>query len=157
MEYLNGLMTSLPSVRTPFELGRAAMKACKWDNAILLFKVATKEAAGTELVALASLLGLCHAAPGRWPEARESHEESARLADQFGDRQGKAVALTNLGRLCYAKGETAKALKYHQEALAMASSPADQHLQAENLSCIGLISLTTGDAEKALKSLDRKL
>lgn len=96
MEYLDGLVNALPTVRTPFELGRAAMKACKWDNAILLFKVATKEAAGTELVALASLLGLCHEPPGRWKEAKESHEESSQLAEQFGDRQGKAAAITNL-------------------------------------------------------------
>ena len=68
MEYLDGLINSLPTVRTPFDLGRAAMNGSKWDNAILLFKVATKQAAGTELVALASLLGLCYEAPGRWQE-----------------------------------------------------------------------------------------
>jgi len=123
-EYLDGLMSSLPTVRTPFELGRAAMKSCKWDNAILLFKVASKEGAGTELVALTSLLGLCHEPPGRWQDAQDSHEESVRLAEQFADLQGKAVAFTNLGRICYATGDTKKARKYHEEALALAVEPA---------------------------------
>jgi tetratricopeptide (TPR) repeat protein len=120
-EYLDGLMNSLPTVRSPFELGRAAMKTCKWDNAIVLFKVAAKQAAGSELVALASLMGLCHEAPGRWQAAREGHEESIRLAEQYADLQGKAAALTNLGRLCLVTGETDKARKHHEEAMAMAA------------------------------------
>jgi len=106
---------------------------------------------GTELVALASLLGLCYEAPGRWQEAQESQQESARLAQQFGDRQGEAVAFTNLGRLCYAKGETDKALKYHEEALAMAGALVNPHLQADNLCGIGLIFLATGETDKAMK------
>jgi hypothetical protein len=38
VKYLDGLPTSEPAVRKPFELGNAAMDAGKWDEAIGHFR-----------------------------------------------------------------------------------------------------------------------
>ena len=42
MEYLGSLPESKPEVRTPFEQGKAAMDAYKWDEAVGHFKQACK-------------------------------------------------------------------------------------------------------------------
>ena len=52
-EHLGGLFASKPAVREPFELGFAAMNACRWDEAIGHFQTAVAATKGLKRVALA--------------------------------------------------------------------------------------------------------
>lgn len=162
MEYYDGLEKSEPAVRVPFERGRAAMKAYKWDEAIEHFQEATKHASGAELVALASLAGVCHYVPGRSKEALESHEESARLAEQYGDKQGKAAALDNIGviwrdNVLWKGADKAlldKALQNHETALKMFRELGAKTEQASAIINIGGIHLFQDEPDKALRCFE---
>jgi tetratricopeptide (TPR) repeat protein len=138
MEYLGNLPESKPEVRVPFELGKAAMDAYKWDEAIGHFNKATKHAEGPQLVALHGLLGRCHSTPGRWREALKSHEESARLAEQYGDKQGWAAALDNIGVIWRNRGEYDKAKEKHEAALKLAREAGARPQEASALGNIGV-------------------
>jgi tetratricopeptide (TPR) repeat protein len=151
MEYFDGLPESEPAVRVPFEKGRAAMAAYKWDEAISHFEEAMEHAAGTELAALHGLVGRCHYVPGRWQEALESHEESARLAEQFGDKQGKADALDSIGAIWLDRGESTKAPAKHEEALALAREAGARPQEARALVNIGVFHYVSGEPAKAYR------
>jgi tetratricopeptide (TPR) repeat protein len=134
------------------------MEAYKWDEAIGHFSKAMEHAAGTELVALSSLVGLCHYAPGRSKEALESHEKSARLAEQYGDKQGKAVALDNVGviwrdNVLWKGADKAlldKAHENHETALKMLRELGAKTEEASALTNIGGIHFLKGEPDKAL-------
>ena len=147
MEYYDGLDKSKPAVRNPFEKGRAAMEAYKWDEAIGHFQDAMKHAAGTEQVALCSLVGACHYAPGRWRQALASFEESARLAEQFTDKQGKAVALDNIGVLWRGRSVYDKALENFEAALKLAREVGARREEASALGNIGRVRLFQGESK----------
>ena len=157
VQYVDGLPNAEPGAREPFELGRAAMDAYEWDVAIRHFREAMKEAKGTELVVLLNLIGLCHYASGRLDDALRNYEESAGLAEQFGDKEGKAANLGNIGNMYRAKGEPDKALKYHEEVLAIHREIGYQHGVATDLGNIGNIYSAKGESDKALKYLEEAL
>ena len=150
VKHLDGLPKAGSAAREPFELGRAAMAAFKWDEAIAHFREAMKEAEGTQLAALFNLIGLCQYASDRPVDALRDYEESARLAEEFGDRQGKAADLSNIGNIYSAKGERDKALKYYEEALVIHREIAHQPGVANQLGNIGLIYNAKGEPDKAL-------
>ena len=149
-KYVDGLPKSERAVRKPFERGRAAMDAYKWDKAIGRFRQAMKEAKGTELVALFNLIGLCHYTLGRLDDALRNYEKSAVLAEQFGDKRGKAAGLGNIGLIYSAKGEPDKALKYYDEALVMDREIGYQQGVANQLGNIGLIYRAKGELDREL-------
>jgi len=149
--YLDGLPKAKPAVRNPFEAGRKAMAEYKWDDAIGHFNEAMKEAKGTELVALYNLIGICHYTPGRLNQALESFEESARLAKEFNDKEGEAIALGNIGNIYQTKGELDKALKYFEDGLKIDREMDRKKGIAAKLGNIGLIYQTKGELDKALK------
>jgi tetratricopeptide (TPR) repeat protein len=151
MEYRGGLPESEPAVRVPFEKGRAAMAAYKWDEAIEHFKEATKHAAGAELAALHGLVGRCHFQPGRLKEALESQEESARLAEQCGDKQGKANALDRIGMIWRDRDELDKAREYHEQALTIAREIGARQEEAYALRNLGGLHIIKGESAKALR------
>jgi tetratricopeptide (TPR) repeat protein len=150
MEYLGGLPGSVPAVSVPFELGRTAMDAYKWDEAIGHFQGAMRRAVGTERVALHGLIGQCHSRPGRWREALDSFEESARLAEQFRDRQGQACALDNIGVIWRDRGELGRALEKHESALTLAREIGDRREEAAALHDIGGIYFCMDKPDEAL-------
>jgi tetratricopeptide (TPR) repeat protein len=162
-EYLDGLPKSTGPVRTSFDAGRAAMKAYKWDDAIAHFKDAIKSASGTQLVALYNLIGLCHYTPGRWDEALQAYEESRRLAQDFGEKQGEAAALGNIGVVWQLKGEWDKALEYQEKALQLDRELGNRQGEAQELGNIGLVWQDKGEWDRALEyhykalKLDREL
>jgi tetratricopeptide (TPR) repeat protein len=153
MEYCGGLEKSEPAVRVPFEKGRAAMDAYKWDEAIGHFGEAMKHAAGTEQVALHGLVGLCLQTPGRWRQALASFEESARLAEQFKDKQGKAVAFDNIGVLWRERGELGKALESFEAALKLTREIGARREEASTLGNIGLVRLSQGESKDVVLKL----
>jgi len=150
VEYLDGLVDSEPAVRKPFELGRAAMDAGSWDEAIGYFKEAMRHAAGSELVALHALIGRSHYTPGRWDQAQESYEESARQAERCGDMQGKASALDNIGMIWRDKGKLARALANHEAAFKLARGIGARREEAAALGHIGSIHLLDGEVARPL-------
>jgi len=95
--YIDGLPRSGTAVRQPFELGRAAMAAYEWEQAIEHFREAMARARGAEIVALFNLTGVCQYTQGQLEKALADFEESFRLAKQFRDVNGEAPALGNIG------------------------------------------------------------
>ena len=156
-EYIDGLSKSPPAVKQPFELGRAAMDTYRWDKAIALFREALTQARGAELVALFNLTGVCCYTQGLLDNALASFEESARLAEQFGDDEGKAPALGNIGVVWHDRGELDRALSYKEKALAKAHELGDQWAEATYLANIGNIWHDKGDLDKALEYHEQAL
>jgi len=156
-EYLDGLPSSEPTVRQPFELGLAAMRACRWDEAIGHFRAAMTVTEGTHLVALLNLTGICHYTRGRPGEALSDFEKSARLAVQFHSERGRAQALNNIGLICRDNGEPDKALEYLGESLAIARELDDQWAVAIQLGNTGNIWHDRGDLDKALQYHEQAL
>ena len=156
-EYLDGLSRSGAAVSRPFELGRAAMAACAWGQAIEHLREAMMQARGAEIVALFNLTGVCQYTQGHLDKALADFEESSRLAEQFQDVNGKAPALGNIGVIWHDKGELDKALQYKEEALAKAHGLGDQWAEALYLGNIGNIWHDKGDLDKALEYHEQAL
>jgi len=156
-EYLGRLFASKSAIRQPFELGFAAMNACRWDQAIEYFQKAAKETKGVRLVALLNLIGVCYYTLGRPGDALGQFEESARLAERFGDKRGKARALGNLGLICRDNGELDRALDYLEEALAIARAIGDQSAVAVHLGYAGNVLHDKGDLGRALEYYEEAL
>jgi len=156
-EYLDGLSRSGTAVRQPFELGRTAMAACEWEQAIEHFREAMMQARGAEIVALFNLTGVCRYTQGDLGKALADFEESARLAKQFRDVNGEAPALGNIGVIWHDKGELDRALEYKEEALAKAHGLGDQWAEALYLGNIGNIWRDKGDLDKALEYHEQAL
>ena len=155
--YLDGLPKSTGPVRLSYDAGMDAMRACEWDEAIGYFRKAMIDAKGTQLVALFNLIGLCHYTPGRLDDALRNYEESVRLAEQFGDKKGRAYALGSLGHIYSVKGEPDKGLKYFEEVLAMAREIGYQHGVASALLSLGHIYSVKGEPDKGLKYCEEGL
>ncbi|MCK4403495.1 MAG: tetratricopeptide repeat protein [candidate division Zixibacteria bacterium] len=149
--YADGLPTAQPSVFDPFLQGTNLMNAYKWDEAITAFQKAMREAKASQLVALYNLIALCYYTSGRLKPALENFEESASLAEQFDDKQGKANALGNIGLIYFAEGELEEALKYYQDALRIHKEIGFKKGEAAALGNIGLIYQAKGDLDEALK------
>ena len=137
MEYFGNLPKSKPAVRVPFETGRAAMDASKWDEAIVHFQEAMKHASGAEDRSLHYLVGRCRRTPAIQAQAMQSYEESARLAEQLGDKQLRANALNCIGGLLRDAGDFEKSLASHEQALKLAQEAKVRSEQAEALNAIG--------------------
>jgi tetratricopeptide (TPR) repeat protein len=156
-EYIDGLSKSPPAVRQPFELGRAAMDTYNWDKAIAFFQEALTQARGAELVALFNLTGVCYYTQGFLERALASFEESSRLAEQFGDEEGKAPALGNIGVIWHDRGELDRALHHNERALAKAHELGDQWAEATYIANIGNIWHDKGELDKALEYHEQAL
>ena len=150
-EHLGGLFASKPAVREPFELGFAAMNACRWDEAILHLQKAAAATKGLKRVALLNLIGVCHYTEGRLSDALRDFAESARLAEKFGDKRGKARAFGNIGLICRDNGELDRALNYLEEALAIARATGHKWAVAIHLGYAGNIYHDKGQLDKALE------
>jgi tetratricopeptide (TPR) repeat protein len=156
-EYLDGLPASEPVVREPFELGLAAMRACRWDNAVAYFQEAMAVTEGVHLVALLNLIGVCRYTQGRSDEALGHFEESARLAEGLEAKRGRAQALNNIGLICRDRGDLDRALAYVEESMAIARQLDDLWATAIQLGNAGNIWHDKGDLDKALGCHERAL
>jgi len=152
-EHLGRLLESRPEVREPFELGFAAMNACSWDQAIGHFQTAVTATNGPGLVALHNLIGVCHYTQGRPGEALKAFQESARLADQYGDQQGRSRALGNLGLIFHHNGQLDRALVLLEQALAIANDANDAWASAIQLGYTGNVYHDKGDLDRALQPM----
>jgi len=156
-EYVGALSASEPAAWPPFELGLAAMAAHQWDKAIEHFQRAQAYAGGTELAQVPNQVGVCHYFAGRLGDALREFENSARLAEQHEDEQGRAAALCNIGVIRHDCGELDGALKQMREALAIARESGNQSAVALHLGNIGNVLREDGKLEDALKSHEEAL
>ncbi len=150
-EYLDRLQESDPAVWRPFELGLAAMAACQWDQAIGHFRKAQTKASGAQLVPLHIQTGVCRYIQGHPDDALTEFKEATRLAKLYGDKQGEAAALGNIGVLRHDSGELGGALRKLREALAIIRKYGEQRAAAPYLANIGNIYRDRGESDKALR------
>ncbi|MBM3330644.1 tetratricopeptide repeat protein [candidate division WOR-3 bacterium] len=150
-EYLDGLPLSPPVVRQPFELGLAAMRACRWDEAVAYFKQAMSVTSGVHLVALLNQIGVCRYTQGRVEDALRCFHQSARLADELHTKRGRVQALNNIGLIHRDRGELDGALEYLEESLTLARELDDQWAVAILLGNTGNVWHDRGELEKALE------
>ena len=95
--------------------GLTSMKRRRWEFAISRFYEALSHAKRPEQsAALLALVGSCHFAQSRWQRALDCFGESVRLADQAGDKPGKAHILNYIGSTYCDSGELGQALKFHE-------------------------------------------
>jgi len=151
-EYMGEPSGSEPAVSRPFELGLAAMTACRWDQAIEHFQEARTRAGRSQLVPLLVQIGVCHYMQGCLGDALKEFGESSRLADREGDKPGRAAALADIGVIHHEYGELGSALTHLNEALAIARESGDQRFAALCLGNIGNIHREKGQLDAALKS-----
>ena len=156
-EYLGKLLESRPEIREPFELGFAAMNTSNWDQAIRYFQTALTATNGPGMVALHNLIGVCHYTRGRLDDALRDFEESARLADQYDDKQGKSRALGNIGRICHDGGDLDRALALLEEALALSDDSNDPWATAIHLGYAGSVHHDKGELDRALQYFEEAL
>jgi tetratricopeptide (TPR) repeat protein len=156
-EYLDGLAASEPPVREPFELSLAAMRACRWDEAVAYFREAMAVTEGVHLVALRNLIGVCRYTQGLSDAALEAFEESARLAQGLEANRGRAQALNNIGLIYRDRGELDRALVHIEESMAIARQLDDLWAMAIQLGNAGNIWHEKGDLDKALDCHERAL
>ena len=157
VEYLGGLHESDSAVWQSFEPGLAAMAACQWDQAIEHLRRARAKASGAQLVPIHNQTGVCNYMQGRLDEALRDFEESARLATQYEDEQGKSSALANIGVMHHDSGELDSALKQMSEALAMVRKSGVERAAAPHLANIGNVLRDRGEFDKALKFYEEAL
>jgi tetratricopeptide (TPR) repeat protein len=156
-EYLGKLLESRPEIREPFELGFAAMNTSNWGDAIRHFQTAVTATNGPGLVALHNLIGVCHYTQGRLDNALKDFEESARLADQYDDKQGKSRALGNIGRVCHDNGDLDRALVLLEQALALSDDSNDPWATAIHLGYTGNVHHEKGELDRALQYYEASL
>src|SRR5512136_309019 len=156
-EYLGTLLQSRPEVREPFELGFAMMNACSWDQAIGHFRSAVTATNGPGLVALHNLIGVCHYTQGRPDDALKDFQESARLAEQYDDKQGRSRALGNIGLICHDNGELDRALVLLEQAQAIADDSNDSWAAAIQLGYTGNVHHDKGELDRALQYYEAAL
>ena len=155
-EYAGGLRESEAEVSKPFELGRAAMAACRWTEAIDHFREAQAKANRAQLVPLLAQVGVCYFIQGRLGHALQEFRESIRLAEYEGDRQAQASALNNIGVIRHEYGELGSALKQFREALAAAQTE-NQSVTAICMGNIGNVQRERGELNAALQSHENAL
>jgi tetratricopeptide (TPR) repeat protein len=83
-----------------------------------------------ELAALHFMVGHCHPGMADRAKARQSYEESARLAEQAGDKWLLAAALTNIGGIQLRDGEFEASLASSQRAISPARELGELKTQA---------------------------
>ncbi len=156
-EYTGDLRESAIAVSQPFESGRAAMAACQWNQAIEHFRVAQAEASPAQLVPLLNQIGTCHYVQGKLLDALWEFAETARLAEEQGDRPGRIAAINNIGVIHHDHGELGRALELLKEALATARADEDQAVTALCLGNIGNVQRERGELDAALRSHEEAL
>ncbi len=134
-----------------YEQGLDAMKAQKWDVAIMYFKQATNNAKGSNLIYLFILIGSCYYGSNRLSEALENYNESVKLAEQFNNYEGMAIAYRQIG-LCYlATSDFKNSLKYFNDSKNLFETLNSKEDVANNIGYIAYLYYTKNKINDALR------
>jgi tetratricopeptide (TPR) repeat protein len=153
----SALGDSAQAVWQPVEVGRAAMAACQWNQAVQHFKQAQARAGETQLAPLLNQQGICFYMSGRLGDALREFKDAARLSRQQGDKQGMAATLNNIGVIRRYFGQPDIALKLFHEAHAFARESGSQETVALCLGSIGHVLRQKGKLGQALKLQEEAL
>jgi len=117
------------------------MKKLEEEKEILLKKKGT----------LLSQAGVIYWYRGELEKARTNHEESLKIRENIGDKEGVSVAFNNLGLVFWTKGEHDKATDYYKKSLAIYEELHDENGVSRVLNNLANISASIGELEQALE------
>jgi len=109
---------------------------------------------------LLSQAGVIHWYKGDIERAMECHQESLRIRQDLGDKEGVSVAFNNLGLVFWTKGDLDQAAEYYNKSLVIYEELNDENGVSRVLNNLANISSSKGDLDQALRyhqqSLDIK-
>jgi tetratricopeptide (TPR) repeat protein len=150
-EYIGRVHEADPAAWQPFEDGLAAMAECQWDQALQDCEAAQAKGGVGRLAPIPNQIGVCYYMQGRLADALQRFVESARIAKEHGDDQGRASALSNIGVVLHHCGEHTDALKHLREALSLSRQSANKAAEALYLSNIANVLHVMDRIDEALK------
>jgi tetratricopeptide (TPR) repeat protein len=150
-----------PAALTPYEEGRAALRAQNTDDAIARWTVAARAAreAG-DLAASAWLhgqVGSLHEGRRQWAQAIAAHTAAWELLRDEGDPAAQSRTLAALGRSSQNASDFAAARQWYTRAEEVDSTVGHDTWAASDLNSLGVIARTTGDLAAALDYYGRAL
>jgi tetratricopeptide (TPR) repeat protein len=109
---------------------------------------------------LLSHAGVIHWYKGNMERAMECHQESLRIRQDLGDKEGIGVASNNLGLVYWTKGDLDQATDYYKKSLVIYEELKDENGVSRVLNNLANISSSKGELDEALQyyqlSLDIK-
>jgi tetratricopeptide (TPR) repeat protein len=85
------------------------------------------------------------------------YEESLVIAEQLGDKKGKAASLSNMAQVYVTRGDLSRALALYEESLVIAEQLGDKKGKAASLSNMAQVYVTRGDLSRALALYEESL
>lgn len=101
--------------------------------------------------ALLSQAGVIHWYRGDLEKARECHQESLRIREVLGDKEGVSVAFNNLGLVFWTKGDLEQATEYYKKSLAIYEELKDENGVSRVFNNLANISASRGELDQALE------
>jgi tetratricopeptide (TPR) repeat protein len=152
--YYDGLPQAKGQVHDHFEEGERLQDADQHDAAIREFEKAFAAAENDrQRCALHLLIGNSFLLTSRLAEAEGRYREALDAAQRAEDREGRAVALGNVGGVHYIRGELDKAEEHYKKALAIDEEIGNRLGQANQLRNLGVLQAQRGNAPDALRYL----
>ncbi|MFW9957432.1 MAG: tetratricopeptide repeat protein [Candidatus Odinarchaeota archaeon] len=109
---------------------------------------------------LLSEAGVIHWYKGNLDRAMDYHQESLKIRQNLGIKEGVSVAFNNIGLVFWTKGDLDKATEYYKKSLAIYEELKDENGISKVLNNLANISSSRGELDQALgyhlKSLDIK-
>jgi len=94
---------------------------------------------------------------GEYDEARCVYEESLKISEEIGNKNGVAEALHKLGNLAYLTGEYDEARKLYQQSLKILQDLGDKSGVSRSLHQLGMLAQDTGKYDEARKLYQQSL
>ena len=88
---------------------------------------------------------------GDLEEAEEKHQESLKIRESLGDKEGISIAYNNLGLVFWTKGNLDKATEYYEKSLAIYEELSDENGVSRVLNNLANISASRGELDQALE------
>jgi tetratricopeptide (TPR) repeat protein len=102
-----------------------------------------------------NLLGLCYYHLGQYEKAINYHQQSLKIEEEMGNRQGVASSLGNLGLCYYSFGQYEKAIVHHQQHHDISEEIGDRKGMAISLGSLGSCYRSLGHYKKAIAYLQQ--
>jgi len=94
---------------------------------------------------------------GEYDEARCVYEESLKISEEIGNKNGVAEALHKLGNLAYLTGEFDEARKLYEHSLKISEDLGDKRCVSRSLQQLGILAQDFGDYDEARKLYEQSL
>ena len=97
-----------------------------------------------------SQAGVIYWYKGDLEKAKERHQESLKIRESLGDKEGISIAYNNLGLVFWTKGDLDKATEYYKRSLAIYEELDDENGVSRVLNNLANISASRGELDQAL-------